>query len=243
MSTNGKRVTPASGRAQGTARKPSYADASRKPSVSNSRKARTEVVSDGKPEVPFSDSLLGYARVSTHDQDHALQVDALKAAGCGRSFTETMSGGRDDRPELAHLLDVARASDTVVVWRLDRLGRSLKHLLEVVEHLRARGVGFRSLMEQIDTTSAAGELVFHVFAALAQFERRLLAERTRAGLQAARERGHVGGRPGVMSPEKAATARQMLDQGAKVATIARTLSVGRATLYRWLESATDDAPD
>jgi DNA invertase Pin-like site-specific DNA recombinase len=225
-----------------TARKRSIADTSRNPSVSNSRKARTEAVSDGRVPETFSDSLLGYARVSTDKQDEALQVDALKRAGCRRIFKDVMSGVRDDRPELAHLLDVARAGDVVVVWRLDRLGRSLRHLLEVVEDLKVRGIGFRSLTESIDTTTAAGELVFHVFAALAQFERNLLRERTRAGLEAAKARGRVGGRPTVLTPEKAAQARAMFANKANVATVARVLGVGRATLYRWLESATD-APD
>jgi DNA invertase Pin-like site-specific DNA recombinase len=137
--------------------------------------------------------LLGYARVSTTDQQPQLQVDALQRAGCYRVFTETASGARTDRPVLEQLLDQLRPGDTLVVWKLDRLGRSLRHLVDTVTGLADRGIGFRSLQEAIDTTTPGGKLVFHVFAALAEFERDLIRERTSAGLAAARARGP--GRP------------------------------------------------
>jgi DNA invertase Pin-like site-specific DNA recombinase len=133
--------------------------------------------------------LLGYARVSTTDQQPQLQVDALQRAGCYRVFVETASGARSDRPALAQLLDQLRPGDTLVVWKLDRLGRSLRHLVDTITGLADRGIGLRSLQEAIDTTTPGGKLVFHVFAALAEFERDLIRERTTAGLVAARDRG------------------------------------------------------
>jgi DNA invertase Pin-like site-specific DNA recombinase len=138
---------------------------------------------------------IGYARVSTGEQTLALQLDALAQAGCGKVFTETASGATADRPALGQALAYLREGDTLVVWRLDRLGRSLPHLIETVAALRERGVGFRSLTEQVDTTTPGGKLVFHVFGALAEFERDLIRERTHAGLAAARARGRTGGRP------------------------------------------------
>jgi DNA invertase Pin-like site-specific DNA recombinase len=143
---------------------------------------------------------VGYARVSTLDQDPSLQIDALNAAGCRKVFVDYASGAKADRPELANALDYAREGDTLVVWKLDRLGRSLPHLIEVTTALRARGVQFHSLTEGIDTTTAAGELVFHIFGALAQFERALIRERTMAGLKAARARGRRGGRRPSLTP-------------------------------------------
>jgi DNA invertase Pin-like site-specific DNA recombinase len=157
--------------------------------------------------------LLGYARVSTTDQQPQLQVDALTAAGCYRVFTETASGARPDRPTLAQLLDQLRPGDTLVVWKLDRLGRSLRHLVDSVTGLAERGIGFRSLQEAIDTTTPGGKLVFHVFAALAEFERDLIRERTSAGLAAARARGRQGGRPSVMTAHKLKVARDMHGSG------------------------------
>jgi len=151
--------------------------------------------------------LLGYARVSTTDQQPQLQVDALEHAGCYRVFTETASGARTDRPVLEQLLDQLRPGDTLVVWKLDRLGRSLRHLVDTVTGLADRGIGFRSLQEAIDTTTPGGKLVFHVFAALADFERDLIRERTAAGLAAARARGRHGGRPSVMTVHKVRVAR------------------------------------
>ena len=156
-------------------------------------------------------ALLGYARVSTLEQDPALQHDALAAADCVRVFTDRASGALDERVELARVLDHARVGDTVVVWRLDRLGRSLRHLVDTITALERRGVGFRSLSESIDTTTPGGKLVFHIFAALAEFERDLIRDRTRAGLEAARARGRNGGRPSVMTADKLRVARELYD--------------------------------
>src|SRR3712207_6386249 len=139
--------------------------------------------------------LIGYARISTLDQSLALQQDALRAAGCERIFTATASGARTDRPGLADALEHLRTGDTLVVWRLDRLGRSLEHLMETIRELHEQGIHFKSLQEQLDTATSGGKLVFHVFGALAEFERDLIRERTRAGLEAARARGRRGGRP------------------------------------------------
>ncbi len=183
--------------------------------------------------------LLGYARVSTVEQNARLQTDALKAAGCYRVFTDRASGTLDERPELAKLFDQARPGDTVVVWRLDRLGRSLRHLIDTVNALSERQVGFRSLTESIDTTTSGGKLVFHIFGALAEFERELIRERTQAGLAAARARGHHGGRPTVMTPDKVATARQMYAaKDFTVEAIAQVLGVSRASIYRHLTDPT-----
>jgi DNA invertase Pin-like site-specific DNA recombinase len=184
--------------------------------------------------------LLGYARVSTTDQQPHLQVDALQRAGCYRVFTETASGARTDRPALEQLLDQLRPGDTLVVWKLDRLGRSLPHLVDTVTGLAERGIGFRSLQESIDTTTTpGGKLVFHVFAALAEFERDLIRERTAAGLAAARARGRRGGRPSVMTAHKLQAAQQMYRSGQyTVAAIAKTLGVSRASIYRNLNGDT-----
>jgi DNA invertase Pin-like site-specific DNA recombinase len=180
-------------------------------------------------------ALLGYARVSTDEQDATLQLDALTAAGCERLFTDTGSGALFERPELARVLDHLRKGDTLVVWRLDRLGRSLRHLVETVNALAERGVGFQSLRESINTTTPGGRLVFHIFAALAEFERDLIRERTQAGLAAARARGRTGGRKTVMTPEKLALARSMYESGEHtVAAIASVLGVSRASIYRHL---------
>jgi DNA invertase Pin-like site-specific DNA recombinase len=186
--------------------------------------------------------LLGYARVSTTDQQPQLQVDALTAAGCYRVFTETASGARADRPTLAQLLDQLldqlRPGDTLVVWKLDRLGRSLRHLVDTITGLADRGIGFRSLQEAIDTTTPGGKLVFHVFAALAEFERDLIRERTSAGLAAARARGRHGGRPSVLTGHKLQVAQEMYRSGQyTVAAIATTLGVSRASIYRHLVRA------
>lgn len=183
-------------------------------------------------------ALLGYARVSTGEQDAALQLDALEQAGCTRVFRDTASGALDDRPELGQVLDHLREGDTLVVWRLDRLGRSLRHLVDTVTTLADRGVGFRSLHESIDTTTPGGRLVFHVFAALAEFERDLIRERTHAGLAAARARGRRGGRPSVMTPDKLAVARGMYaSREHTVAAITATIGVSRASVYRHLPHA------
>lgn len=179
--------------------------------------------------------LLGYARVSTTDQDASLQVDALNEAGCFKVFVDTTSGALDERPQLQRLREQLRPGDTVVVWRLDRLGRSIRHLIDTMTELNDQGVGFRSLTENIDTTTPGGRLVFHLFAALAEFERDLIRDRTKAGLAAARARGRLGGRPPVLSADQVRTARRMYDQqDMTVAQIGRVLGVSRATIYRVL---------
>ena len=177
----------------------------------------------------------GYARVSTIEQNEDLQQDALRAAGCERVFVDKASGKLQHRPGLDQLLEHVRAGDTVVVWRLDRLGRSLRNLIEIVRELEHRQVAFLSLTESIDTTTPGGKLVFHVFGALAEFERDLIRERTAAGLAAARARGRHGGRPTVWTAEKLATAQSMYASGQHdVAAIARVLGVSRASVYRGL---------
>lgn len=176
---------------------------------------------------------IGYARVSSDDQNLDLQRDALKMAGCERIYEEKESGGKVDRAELLRLVEALRAGDTVVVWRLDRLGRSLKHLIETVEKFEALGVGFQSVTEAINTTTSGGKLVFHIFAALAEFERTLIRERTRAGLKAARSRGRQGGRPKVLSSEKQLMAQALRDDPSQsVAEICKALGLSRTTFYR-----------
>ncbi|MGB3013183.1 MAG: recombinase family protein [Candidatus Nanopelagicales bacterium] len=178
--------------------------------------------------------LLGYARCSTIDQDPALQLDALTAAGCERIWTETASGAAAERPQLVDLLSHARGGDTLVVWRLDRLGRSLPHLIGLLADLEQREVEFRSLTEALDTSTAGGRLVFNIFASIAAFERQLVQERTQAGLAAARARGRVGGRPTVMTPAKIRTARRMIDDGETLTAVGAAFSGSRTTLYRHL---------
>lgn len=175
---------------------------------------------------------IGYARVSTDDQRMDLQRDALTAAGCEKVFTDTASGAKAARPGLAEALAFARKGDVLVVWRLDRLGRSLPELVKVVGELEAAGVGFESITERIETSSAAGRLVFHVFAALAEFERRLIVERTHAGLEAARARGRKGGRP-PLPPEKIAAIQAMAAGNRSVSEICKALKIGRSTLYKY----------
>ena len=178
----------------------------------------------------------GYARVSTQDQTLDLQKDALKVAGCVRIFTDTLSGARAERPGLAAAFEQLRAGDTLVVWRLDRLGRTLKDLLERVARLERGGIAFQSLTEQLDTTTPAGTLIFHLFGALAEFERALIRERTQAGLVAARARGRKGGRPRALrgkDPQAIAAARQQyLEQRAPVGALCALLGVSRSTFYR-----------
>jgi DNA invertase Pin-like site-specific DNA recombinase len=179
--------------------------------------------------------LIGYARVSTLDQTLALQQDALRAAGCEQLYTDTVSGSVTERPGLTQALSHLRAGDTLVVWRLDRLGRSLPHLIETVGQLQERGVGFRPLEEQIDTTTSGGKLVFHVFGALAEFERDLIRERTHAGLQAARARGRLFGRPKLLSPQQIKQLQSLAkDEQNTVTEICQTLGISRATYYRYV---------
>ena len=179
--------------------------------------------------------LVGYARISTQDQNPALQLDALTAAGCEKVFTEKASGAQRDRPELAAALSYMRSGDSLVVWKLDRLARSLPQLIETVATLEDQGIGFRSLTEAIDTTTAGGKLVFHIFGALAEFERSVIRERTRAGLKAARDRGRKGGRPPALSAADLAVAKALLrDPAITVDEVATRLKVSPATLYRHL---------
>ncbi len=174
---------------------------------------------------------IGYARVSTLDQDSALQVDALAAMECSKVFEDRASGARTDRAGLLAALAYVRESDVLVVWKLDRLGRSLPHLIETVTALEKRGVGFRSITEAIDTTTPGGRLVFHLFGALGQFERDLIQERTRAGLVAAAARGRKGGRKPVVVGDKLHRARVMVSNGLTVREAATRLKVGKTALY------------
>lgn len=187
--------------------------------------------------LPSMGELLGYARVSTADQNADGQTDALRAAGVQRIWTDVASGLHARRPGLAELMEASAAGDVVVVCRLDRLGRSLPELLVLVEELAARGVGLRSLAEQIDTSSAAGRLVLHVFGALAEFERALMHERTLAGLTAARSRGRVGGRPRALSGSRLAHAQELAAAGTPAREIATILGVARSTVYSSLNRA------
>ena len=182
--------------------------------------------------------LLGYARVSTGDQDAQLQLDALTQAGCYRIFTDTASVSLESRPELDKLLDQIRPGDTLVVWRLDRLGRSIRHLINHMDALQKRDIEFKSLQENIDTSSSGGRLVFNIFASLAEFERDLIRERTNAGLQAARARGRTGGRPSSLSTDKLRTAKRLYEQKDMTVTqIGEVLGVSRSTVYRAISKA------
>jgi DNA invertase Pin-like site-specific DNA recombinase len=181
--------------------------------------------------------LIGYARVSTNDQNLDLQTDALTKGGCKKIFSDVASGAKSDREGLAEGIGFMREGDTLVVWKLDRLGRSLKHLIETVGLLQSRGMGFRSLQENIDTTTSGGKLFFHVFGALAEFERDIIRERTKAGLLSARQRGRLGGRPSVVDEKKIRQAKAMLaDSKNTAADICVTLGISRATLYRHLKT-------
>ena len=186
--------------------------------------------------------LIGYARVSTEDQKLRLQRDALKEADCEKIFREKVSGAAKVLPARAKLLEFAREGDVVVVWKLDRLGRSLRDLVVVVNDLKERGVGLRSLQEAIDTTTPTGRLTFHIFAALAEFERDMIRERTTAGLDAARKRGSPIGRPRSLTPEQVRMAEAMMsDSTLSTKQIAEQLGVHRSTLYRYL--ATNQKPN
>ncbi len=182
--------------------------------------------------------LIGYARVSTGEQTLDLQLDALQKAGCEKTYRETASGAAAERPVLADVVGYLRPGDTLVVWRLDRLGRSLQHLIETIAQLADRGIGFKSLTEQIDTTTSGGKLVFHVFGALAEFERDLIRERTQAGLSAARARGRLGGRPKLLTPEKRKLAVQLYRaKEHSIAEICRLMGISKPTLYSYLAEA------
>ena len=183
--------------------------------------------------------LIGYARVSTNEQDLDLQLDALKKAGCHNNliFTDKASGARADRPGLIECLKTIIEGDTLLVWRLDRLGRSMHHLVILVKDLRKRKIAFKSICDgSIDTTTASGELIFNIFSSLAQFERKLIQERTKAGLKAARARGKKGGRNPILSSDpKVQTAKYMhKDHGMSIEKICKTLKISRATFYRYV---------
>ena len=180
--------------------------------------------------------LIGYARVSTDDQNTKLQIDALKRAACKRIFEEKASGVRADRPELAKAIAIAREGDVLVVWKLDRLGRSLPHLITTIRELADDGIGFRSLTEQIDTTSSGGKLIFHIFGALAEFERDIIRDRTNAGLKAARAQGRIGGRRRVMTDDDLKLARSLIkDKAWTRVAIAAKIGVSHMTLFRELK--------
>ncbi len=178
---------------------------------------------------------IGYARVSTSEQGSDLQRDALEKAGCDQVFDETASGTKADRPELIKALNYCREGDVLVVWKLDRLARSLKQLIATVEELESRGIQFQSLTEGLDTTSAGGKLVFHIMGALAEFERNLIRERTVAGLESAKQRGRLGGRPKALSEQDIVAAKALLADGSlTVNNVAERLNVSPATIYRHL---------
>ena len=179
--------------------------------------------------------LIGYARVSTHDQTLNLQRDALEKAGCNKIFTDTASGAKAERKGLDEALDYVRKGDILVVWRLDRLGRSLPHLITTMTALEERGIGFKSLTGNIDTTTSGGKLIFHIFGALAEFERNLIRERTNAGLIAARARGRRGGRPKALTPKQRSIALDLYEKRHPIVDICRTLKISKATLYRALK--------
>ena len=179
--------------------------------------------------------LIGYARISTQDQTLDLQKDALEKAGCKKIFSDTISGAATERRGLEEALNFAREEDTLVVWKLDRLGRSLKHLIETITTLNNRQVGLKSLTENIDSTTSGGKLIFHIFGALAEFERDIIRERTQAGLVAARARGRLGGRPKALDAKKTDFARQLFrDKSNAIMDICKTLSISRATLSRYV---------
>ncbi|MFT5469288.1 MAG: DNA invertase Pin-like site-specific DNA recombinase [Verrucomicrobiales bacterium] len=180
----------------------------------------------------------GYARVSTTDQNPDLQFDALEKAGFDRLFTDKASGAKADRPAYCQMLEQVRPGDVILIWKPDRLGRSLRHLLEVVDRLNEQGVGLKSLTDPIDTTTSQGKLIFNIFASLAEFERDLISERTKAGLQAARARGRIGGRPKGLSAKgrRNATAAAAIyrQRGHSIGQICETLQISKATLYKYL---------
>ena len=182
--------------------------------------------------------LIGYARVSTIDQNLNLQVDALQQVGCEKIFTDKVSGSRANRPKLGEALEFLREGDTLVVWRLDRLGRNLRHLCELVRELEEKCIGFRSLTESMDTTTCSGKLIFHIFGALAEFERNLIRERTKAGLAAARARGRLGGRKPQLSPNQQEVAVRLYhEKEHTVYEICRIMGISKPTLYSYIKKA------
>ena len=187
--------------------------------------------------------LIGYARVSTADQSLDLQLDALEQAGCSKIYTDTVSGVKTVREGLDDALAYLRKGDTLVVWKLDRLGRSLKHLIAIITQLNEEEKEFKSLQESLDTATPTGKLIFHVLGALAEFERSLIRERTKAGLAAARSRGRIGGRPRALNAKKMALARSMLkDKSNSVGDVSQALSVSRATIYNYVKEHNNPIP-
>src|SRR5947199_5635615 len=179
---------------------------------------------------------VGYARVSTKDQTLDLQKDALQKIGCSKIFTDTASGATTERKGLDEALEFLRDGDTLVVWRLDRLGRTLKHLIATIADFNQRHIGFKSITENIDTTTSGGKLIFHIFGALAEFERDLIRERTKAGLESARARGRKGGQPKALTSKQAAIAQALYDDKSNaIADICKTLNISRSTLYRYIK--------
>lgn len=181
--------------------------------------------------------LIGYARVSTVDQHLRMQEDVLRSAGCGDIFRDVVSGVKTARPGLHSALSHLRKGDMLVVWRLDRLGRSLAHLIQTIKELSEKGIGFKSLQENIDTTTSGGQLIFHIFGALAQFERELIRERTQAGLKAARIRGRMGGRPKQLNKQEIRKLKKHYDKGdLSVMEICKLFNITKPTLYRYLRN-------
>jgi len=178
--------------------------------------------------------LIGYARVSTQDQNLTLQIEALTKAGCGKIFEDKMSGSRAERPGLTKALEILRAGDALVVWKLDRLGRSVKQLVDLVAGIQQQGVQFKSLTDSIDTGTTSGRFFFHIMASLAEMERELTAERTRAGLEIARQLGRKGGRKPLMTESKIKSAKKLLASGVLARDVAKDLGVSLPTLYRWI---------
>ncbi len=179
---------------------------------------------------------IGYVRVSTNDQETNLQMDALKATQCRKVFTDIASGAKTDRPGLQECMEYLREGDTLVVWRLDRLGRSLKDLIQKITELENDGIGFRSITESIDTTTAGGKLVFHIFGAMAEFERNLISERTKAGLEAARKRGRVGGRKRKLTDEQVVAMKRLYESKKhSLQEIGSMFGVSKGTVYKWVK--------
>jgi DNA invertase Pin-like site-specific DNA recombinase len=182
--------------------------------------------------------LIGYARVSTQDQNLALQLEALKKAGCEKIFKDKTSGSRAERPGLNKALELLRKDDTLIVWKLDRLGRSVKHLVNLVGELHQEGVQFKSITDSIDTGTPSGRFFFHVMASLAEMERELTIERTKAGLETARKLGRKGGRRRKMTDSKIESAKKLLLNGVPPKDVAKNLGVSVPTLYRWIPAST-----
>ena len=184
--------------------------------------------------------LIGYARVSTEDQNLDLQKDALLKIGCEKIFDDRMSGAKAERPGLTKALEMCRKGDTLVVWRLDRLGRSLKDLISLAETLKEQGIGLKSIQESIDTTTSGGQLIFHLFGALAEFERNLIRERVNAGLVAARARGKVGGRPKALDDKKRQVTIDLYRANKhSIGEICQMMGIGKTTLYKYLDGHLD----